>query len=264
MLALTHCPSPRMADCQRTFVGTAAIDCALAAQQHAAFCRALADCGLAVRVLDVNLGEPDGVFVEDTAVVLDEVAILSSMGAESRRAEPGRIEPVLAEYRPIERIEWPATLEGGDVLRIGRTLLVGRSPRTNAAGIEALREIAEGFGYRVEAITVRGCLHLKTACTALPDGRLLVNPAWIDPASLAGHDFLHIPPAEPWAANTLPIGHRVLLPAEHPQTADLLHRLGFEPHPVPLSEFAKAEGGVTCLSIVMAPVSHLSAVVGRR
>jgi dimethylargininase len=252
MLALTHCPSPRMADCQQTFVGTAAIDCALAAQQHTAFCRALADCGLTVRVLDVNLDEPDGVFLEDTAVVLDEVAILSSMGAESRRAEPRRIEPVLAEYRPIERIEPPATLEGGDVLRIGRTLLVGRSPRTSSAGIESLAAIAQRFGYRVEAVTIRGCLHLKTACTALPDGRLLVNPAWIDPASLSGHDFLHIPPAEPWAANTLPIGRGVLLSADHPQTADLIARLGFEPLPVPLSEFAKAEGGVTCLSIILA------------
>jgi dimethylargininase len=252
MLALTHCPSLKLAHCQRTFVEAAAIDLALAEEQHAAYCRALADCGLTVRVLDVNQGEPDGVFLEDTAVVLDEVAMICSMGTAARRAEPTRIEPVLAEYLPIERIELPATLEGGDVLRIGRTLLVGRSPRTSSAGIEALAAIAGRFGYQVEAISVGGCLHLKTACTALPDGRLLVNPAWIDPASLAGHDFLHIPPAEPWAANTLPIGRHVLLPAEHPQTADLLHRLGFEPHPVPLSEFAKAEGGVTCLSILLA------------
>jgi dimethylargininase len=251
MFALTHGPSHRLAHGERTFVTVAQIDTQRATQQHAAYCRALADCGLVVRVLDVNGDQPDGVFLEDTAIVLDEVAILSSMGAESRREEPSRIEPVLAEYCPIERIELPATLEGGDVLRIGRTLLVGRSQRTSAAGIEALARIANRCDYRVQPVAVHGCLHLKTACTALADGRLLVNPAWIDSAALAGYDCVHVPPGEPWAANTLPIGRRLMLPAEHPQTAELIDQLGFEPCPVAMSEFAKAEGGVTCLSILI-------------
>lgn len=249
MLAITHSPSPRMVDGQRTFVGAAPINLALAARQHAGYCQALRECGASVRVLTVNIDEPDGVFLEDTAVVLDEVAVLCSMGSAARRAEPARIEPVLADYLPIERIELPATLEGGDVLRVGRTLLVGQSPRTSAAGIEALARITNRFNYRLESVSVRGCLHLKTACTALPDGRLLVNPAWIDPAALAGCDTVHVPPDEPWAANTLSIGRRVILPAEHPQTAELIAELGFEPCPVTMSEFAKAEGGVTCLSI---------------
>ena len=251
MLALTHLPSSRLQDCLQTFVPAQTVDLSLAAAQHATYCRALAECGLSIRVLDVNRDEPDGVFLEDTAVVLDEVAVICSMGTAARRAEPARMEPVLAEHLPIERIELPATLEGGDVLRIGRTLLVGQSPRTNAASIEALARIANRFNYRVEVASVRGCLHLKTACTALPDGRLLVNPEWIDPAALAGYDFVHVPPEEPWAANTLPIGRRVILPAEHPQTAELITQLGFEPCPVALSEFAKAEGGVTCLSILL-------------
>jgi dimethylargininase len=257
MLALTHRPCELLAHCQRTFVDAAAIDTALAADQHAAYCQTLEACGVDIRILEVNRDEPDCVFLEDTAVVLDEVAIICSMGTAARREESTRIEPVLAEYLPIERIELPATLEGGDVLRIGRTLLVGQSPRTNAAGIEALARIAGRLGYRIRSVSVRGCLHLKTACTALPDGRLLVNPAWIDLAALRSYDVVHVPADEPWAANTLPIGRRVILPAEHPQTAELIARLGFEPCPVAISELAKAEGGVTCLSILIA-VENLS------
>ncbi len=253
MLALTHPPSPHLDQGQRTFIAREAIDAALAARQHAAYCRTLLDCGLDVRLLSVNESEPDCVFLEDTAVVLDEVAVLCPMGTDARRAEPRGIEPVLAELRPIERIELPAMLEGGDVLRLGRTLLVGRSPRTNAAGIEALVRIADRYHYRIAAVSVRGCLHLKTACTALPDGRLLISPAWIDVAALAGHELVRVPASEPWAANVLPIGQRVILPAEHPRTAERIERLGFEPRAVQLSELAKAEGGVTCLSILIPP-----------
>lgn len=251
MLALTHPPSPRMNECQRTFVAREAIDAAQAAQQHAAYCRTLLDCGADVRLLSVNSDEPDCVFLEDTAVVLDEVAMLCPMGTAARRGEPARVEPVLAELRPIERIDLPATLEGGDVLRIGRTLLVGSSPRTNAAGIEALARIAGRHGYRVSSVNVRGCLHLKTACTALPDGRLLISPAWIDVAALAGYDLIRVPAAEPWAANVLPIGQRVILPAEHRRMAERIGQLGFEACPIELSELTKAEGGVTCLSILV-------------
>jgi len=249
MLALVHAPSPQLATGQRTHVAHQPIDLRLAQSQHAAYCQALAACGLNVRLLDVNRDAPDGVFLEDTAIVLDEIAILSSMGTAARRREPLAIEPVLREFRQVRRIELPSTIEGGDVLRIGRELLVGLSSRTNAAGVAALARLVEPFGYQVSAVPILGCLHLKTACTALPDGRLLVNPAWLDPFALRNHDWIDIPPAEPWAANTLPIGQRVILPAAHRQTADLIHRLGFAPLPVELSEFAKAEGGVTCLSL---------------
>ncbi len=184
MIAFTHLPSPNMQACERTFVPHVSIDLALARQQHAAYCQALADCGIKVRTLDINSALPDCTFIEDSAVVLDEVAIVCSMGTVSRQPEPVGIEAVLQEYRPIERILPPATLEGGDVLRIGRRLLVGQSSRTNAAGIAALRAIAGRFGYAVTSVPVHGSLHLKTACTAVPDGRLLVNPAWVDVRSL--------------------------------------------------------------------------------
>lgn len=140
MIALTHQPSPNMQACERTFVPHLPIDFALAVKQHAAYCQALADCGAQVRVLDVNLTLPDCTFIEDTAVVLDEVAILCSMGTPSRQPEPAGIELVLNEYRPIERILSPATLEGGDVLRIGRRLLVESLAAPVPPGLPPCRE----------------------------------------------------------------------------------------------------------------------------
>jgi dimethylargininase len=252
MLALTHVPSPNLERCQRTYVAVAPIDYGLAVRQHEDYCRMLRSCGGEVRTLAVNRDLPDGVFIEDTAVVLDEVAVLASMGAPSRRAEPEGIEPELRKYRPVERIEPPATLEGGDVLRVGRTLLVGLSARTNAAGAAALQAVARRFGYDVRPVPVRRCLHLKSACAALPDGRLLANPDWLDRQGLSGFEAVRVPEAEPDAANALLLGGRVCLPAAHPRTADLVRGLGFEVLTVDLSEFAKAEGCVTCLSILLA------------
>lgn len=251
MIALTHRPSPHMAACQRTYVPQAAIDLELAERQHAAYCAALSACGVEVRVLDANGDFPDCTFIEDTAIVLDEVAILCPMGTDSRRNEPAGIESALRDYREVVWIELPAALEGGDVLRIGRKLLVGQSSRTNSAGITALAVIASRYGYDIRAVPVHGCLHLKTACTALPDGRLLVNAAWIDTTALQGHELVSVPAAEPWAANVALVGNTVLAAAAHFQTVELIRRLRFTVLPIDLSEFAKAEGGVTCLSLLI-------------
>jgi dimethylargininase len=251
MLALTHLPSPKLHTCERTFIGHVAIDYDRALVQHQAYCDVLRACRACVVTLNVNADQPDGTFIEDTAIVLDEVAILASMGAASRRDEPCAIEAVLREHREIARIEPPATLEGGDVLRVGRTLLVGASCRTNQAGIALFAAIIERFGYRVVPLPVRDCLHLKTACTALPDGRLLLNPAWINRAMLADFDLIEIPPNEPWAANICLVNSTIVLPAAHTRTANLLDHLGFTFRSVDLSEFAKAEGGVTCLSLLI-------------
>ena len=251
MIALTHIPSPNMQACERTFVPHAPIDHALALTQHAAYCEALRKCRANVVTLDVNSHQPDSTFIEDTAIVLDEVAVLCSMGAASRRDEPAAIEPILRAYREVVRVEPPAAIEGGDVLRVGRTLFVGQSCRTNAAGIAVFAAIAGRYGYRIAAVPVRACLHLKTACTALPDGRLLTNPAWIDVSALAGHELTHVPDEEPWGANTVLVRDKMLLAAAHVQTAELIRRLGFAVQPINLSEFAKAEGGVTCLSLLI-------------
>ncbi len=154
MLAITHVPSPAMESGERTFVGRAAIDHALAAEQHRAYCQLLTDCGATVITLDVNRHLPDCAFVEDTAVVLDEIAVLTTMGAESRRAELPGIAAELRKHRKVVPMSLPATLEGGDVLRIGKTLLVGQSSRTNAAGITQLQEIVRPYGYRVVPVAV--------------------------------------------------------------------------------------------------------------
>jgi dimethylargininase len=190
------------------------------------------------------------VFIEDTAIVLDEIAVLTSMGAASRRGEPDGIEPALRKYRSVERIALPATLEGGDVVRVGRTVLVGASSRTNAAGAAALERVVQRHGYRVVRVAVTGCLHLKSACTALPDGRLLVNPDWIDLGPLAAFERVTVPLDEPTAADVAFVGDIVCMAAEHPRTATLVESLGFTVRTTPLSEFAKAEGAVTCLSLI--------------
>ncbi|MDB4877793.1 MAG: NG,NG-dimethylarginine dimethylaminohydrolase 1 [Gemmatimonadetes bacterium] len=250
LVAITHQPSPNMQQYERTYVGDEVIDYALALRQHAAYQEALRACGAEVVTLDVNRAYPDCVFVEDTAIVLDEVAVMMSMGAESRRREPVGMEPALREFRPIERVSLPATIDGGDVVRNGRSLYVGESPRTNAGGVSALRGVLRPYGYGVTGIPVHGCLHLKTACSALPDGRFLVNAGWIDVAPLPADRLIHVPASEPWAGDVLVIGERIIASDAFPETIRSLRREGFEVIPVSVSEFAKAEGGVTCLSLV--------------
>jgi dimethylargininase len=251
MLAITHVPSPNMQHCQLTHRTRAPIDYGRAVRQHEEYCRVLRGCGAGVLTLDANRDLPDCAFIEDTAIVFDEVAVLTTMGTESRRAEPAGVEPVLREYRGVRRVEAPATIEGGDVLRVGRTLLVGLSSRTNRAGVDALEAVVRRYGYDVVPVPVRGCLHLKSACTALPDQSLLLNPDWLDGAALRGFRWVRVPDEEPDAANVALVGSGVCVAASHPRTADRIRQLGFDVRPIDLSEFAKAEGCVTCLSILL-------------
>jgi dimethylargininase len=249
-IALVHEPSPRMAECEVTFKAREPIDLALVRAQHEGYSAMLRGAGAQVRELDVNRDYPDCVFIEDTAIVLDDVAILTSMGAASRRGEVEGIAPLLAEYRPIERITLPATIEGGDVLRVGRAIYVGSSSRTNAAGVEALRAIAARHGHRVVPVPVRGCLHFKSACTALPDGRLLLYAAWLDTSALESAPWVDVPAEEPDGANVTLVGDVVCAAAEFPRTVKLLDHLGFDVRTTPMSELAKAEGAVTCGSLI--------------
>jgi dimethylargininase len=251
MLAITHVPSPAMESGERTYLGRQPIDLRLAAAQHDNYCQLLARCGATVQTLEVNRHLPDCAFVEDTAVVLDEIAVLTTMGKSSRRKELPGIERELRKYRDVVSVELPATLEGGDVLQIGRTLLVGQSSRTNMEGIAQLESIIQHHGYRVVPVKVRGCLHLKTACCALPDGRLLVNSDWIDCAPLSEFECISVATDEPWGANCTCIGDHVIVAQCHLHTAQKLCELGFVVHQIDLSEFAKAEAGVTCLSLLI-------------
>lgn len=247
---LTHQPTAGLPECALTFREREPIDLALAAEQHGAYCRALRDLGALVAVLNVNSDAPDGVFLEDAAVVLEGCTILGRSGVASRGAEAGNLAPVLERQGPVHRIEAPGTLEGGDVLRIGKRLFAGVSSRTNQVGIEALARIAGDFGYTVTPVRVTGALHLKTACTAPDDETVLLNPAWLDPAPFAGFRRIEVDASEPWAANLLRIGPACLAAAGFPRTRRRLDAAKFDVRPVRLGEFLKAEAGPTCLSLV--------------
>jgi dimethylargininase len=251
LLAITHLPSPRIEHCELTYIARTAIDYQRALQQYEAYCQTLGRCGATVRRLAGNLEMPDCAFVEDAAIVLDELAVLASMGVASRRAETAIIERELSWYRQVHRIDLPATIEGGDVLQVGKTLLVGRSPRTNEEGIRALDGIVRRFNYRVIPVPLRGCLHLKSACTALDDETLLVNPRWLDAETLAGYRRVEVDEHEPWAGDVLRVGGHLCLSAAYPRTAQKIAALGYQLETVDLSEFAKAEAGPTCLSILL-------------
>jgi dimethylargininase len=190
------------------------------------------------------------VFVEDTAVVLDEVAVLTRPGAVSRRGETASVAEVLGRYRTLTAIAAPATLDGGDVLRVGRTLFVGLSSRTDAAGIAQLGHLVRPWDYRVVTVDVTGCLHLKSAVTEVADGVLLANPGWVRPGVFAPLEVLPVDDDEPGAANALRLADTVIFPAQHPRTARRLASTGIRVVPVPCGEVAKAEGGVTCCSLV--------------
>lgn len=242
-----------LASCELTFQDREPIDIGRAIAQHAAYAALVGSLGLEVVELPADPDFPDCCFVEDAAVVLDEVALATRPGAVSRRGEVEAVAAALARYRRVETTAAPATIEGGDVLRVGRTLFVGRSSRTNAAGIARLAEVAEPFGYRVVPVAVTGCLHLKSAVTALDDERLLVNRAWLDTAPLRGHELVDVAPEEPGAANVLRVAGAVVAHAGFPRTLERISKLGYEVRTLDVSEFLKAEAALTCKSVLVTP-----------
>src|SRR5215216_4480913 len=250
IVALTREPARALDACELTYREREPIDAAIAAGQHRDYCEALRACGASVITLPPLDELPDSVFVEDTAIVLEEVAVLTRPGAESRRGEVSLIEPEVARLRGVVRVEAPATLEGGDVLRLGRTLYVGLSPRTNAEGVAGLRRLAAPHGYKVVAVEPHGCLHLKTGCSALDEGTVLVNPEWVDAAVFRGREVVAVDASEPWAANVLSVAGSVCVSAAFPRTAEMLAARGYDVYAVDVSEFAKAEGGMTCMSLL--------------
>ena len=251
-VAITRAISAGLAACELTFQERVPIDLEVARAQHAAYERALTAAGCRVEQLESDASMPDAVFVEDMAIVFDELAVLTRPGAESRRRELPAIAAALAAYRPLQEIEPPATVDGGDVLLAGRHVFVGRSTRTNDAAAMQLRRILGPFGYTVMQTQVRGCLHLKSAVTALGDDRLLVNPAWIDAAAFDGFAVTEVAPEEPSAANVLRLADRVLVAQAYPRTADRIAALGMRVECVDASELAKAEGALTCCSLIVA------------
>lgn len=250
-IAITREISSSMGRCELSFVPRQDIDLALARDQHDRYRDALAALGCTVINLPAQENLPDAVFVEDVALVLDEVAVLTRPGAASRQPEGASVAPTLAVYRTLRSIEAPATIEGGDLMRIGRTIYVGRSARTNAAGIEQLAALVSPHGYRVQPVAMRDCLHLKSAVTLVADGTLLMNPNWIDRESFPDFKIIDIDPDEEHAANTLRVGTGVIHPSCFPRTQAKLASAGILVTTVDVSELQKAEGAVTCCSLII-------------
>jgi dimethylargininase len=249
LTAVTREVSPAIANCELEFLDRQPIDLALAVEQHRQYRACLTELGIHVEELPAEAELPDSVFVEDPAIVLDEIAVITRMGAESRRQESESLAAALARFRALVRMSAPATLEGGDVVRIGKMLYVGLSRRTNAEGARQLAAIVEPYGYRVLPVTVTGCLHLKSACCAVSDDTVLANRGLFD-ASAFDCKLIDVPAEEPGAADVLRIGGTVLIPASFPRTARLLEESGFTVQPLDVSELQKAEAGVTCMSLV--------------
>jgi dimethylargininase len=250
-LALTRAVSPTLADCELTHLDRTPIDVARAEAQHAAYEAALRALGCEVQRVPAAPDNPDAVFIEDTAVVLDELAVITRPGAESRRTEVEPVARELSAFRPLHRLEAPGTLDGGDVLVVGSAIYVGRTLRTNDDGIAQLRTAVAPFGYRVIAVDVTGCLHLKSAVTALDADTVLCNPAWVDPAAFAPKSAALVADDEPNAANVVRIGERLLAAEGYPRTNAMLRARGYSVTTVPADELAKAEGAVTCCSLIV-------------
>jgi dimethylargininase len=223
---------------------------AVARAQHREYERCLETLGCTVQRLDAGADMPDSVFIEDIAVVFDELAVITLPGAPARRGETPAVDQALVEYRTLRYIEGPGTLDGGDVLVVGRHVFVGLSARTNAEGIEQLRRLLGDHGYTVRAVQVSGCLHLKSAASVIGDDLLLINRAWTTPSDFAAYELLDIDAGEPFAANTLRVGDSLVYPTGFPRTRERLEARGIAVHVVPASELAKAEGAVTCCSLV--------------
>ena len=250
-IAITRHISSRFNECEITHIERTPIDLEIARSQHEAYVRALAGLGCQVIELPEETELPDSVFVEDTAFILPEVAVITRPGADSRKPEVESIIPALSPYRPLLHVATPATVDGGDVLVAGKQIFVGMSTRSNREVVIQLNALLEDFGYKVWGVELRDCLHLKTAVTRVNDQTLLLNKAWVDASNFPGYDLIEIDASEPFAANCLPVRGKIIYPTTFPKTRNLLENKGFRIVPVDLSELAKAEGAVTCCSLII-------------
>jgi dimethylargininase len=248
-LALTRAISPGIVRCELTHLSREPIDVSAAQRQHDAYEARLKQAGCRVERLAADGDMPDSVFIEDTAVVFDEIAVITRPGASSRRTETAAVANALAAYRSIVQMEPPATMDGGDVLAVGKRVFVGESSRTNAAARSQLARVLSPHGYTVHIVPVRRCLHLKSAVTALSDDTLLINREWVPAELFRPLSLLDVHPAEPDGANALRVGDAVIYPEAFPRTRARIEALGLRVLDVDVSELAKAEGAVTCCSL---------------
>jgi dimethylargininase len=210
----------------------------------------LKEVGCEVITLPAEPDLPDSVFIEDTAIVLDELAIITRPGAASRRPETKSVAPILEKYRNLASIEAPGTLDGGDVLHIDKTIFVGRSARSNSQGFDQLKSIAEPYGYQVIGVEIRGCLHLKSGVNVIAPDTLLINLEWIDSNLFKKMKLIEVDEGEPHAASALFVADSLIYRASYPRTQERIEKQNIVPRIIDFSEFTKAEGGITCCSLI--------------
>jgi len=250
LTAITRSVSPALADCELSFIPRQPINLAIAQQQHHEYENLLAELGARVISLPAEPELPDSMFVEDPALVLDELAIIFPLGTETRRREAATIAAALSPFRKLFRVELPGTVEGGDILRLGRKLFVGLTARSNAAGISQLASIVAPYNYQVIGVPATGCLHLKSAVTSLDNNTLLANRTWFESSLINDHHWIDVDPAEPHAANALAIAGTVIFPASFERTRARIAGRGFTITSIDISELQKAESGLTCSSLI--------------
>ncbi len=251
VIAITREVSSRFNECEITHIDRTSIDLDTARQQHHEYIQALAQIGCQVIELPEERDLPDSVFVEDTAFILPEVAVITRPGADSRKPETESIIQALSSYRPLVHVSAPATVDGGDVLVLGKNIYIGLSTRSTMEAVTQLQSLLDNYGYTVHGIELTDCLHLKTAVTRVDDKTLLINKKWVDPAYFTGFELLEADPSEPFAANCLPVRDVIIYPTTFPKTQEKLVQKGFKVMNVNLDELAKAEGAVTCCSLII-------------
>jgi dimethylargininase len=250
-IAITRDVSPRFNECEITHIERTPIDVEVARAQHHEYVKALASLGCQVVELPAEADLPDSVFVEDTAFILDEVAVITRPGADSRKAETDSIIRALSPHRALVHVTEPATVDGGDVLVLGKNIYVGISTRSNNAAIRQLQELLDVYGYKVSGVEMHDCLHLKTAVTKVDENTLLINPNWVDNFHFKDFDWIIVDPSEPFAANCLPVNGHIIYPTSFPKTRAKLESRGYKIKAVTVDELAKAEGAVTCCSLII-------------
>lgn len=250
LTAITRAVSPALAHCELSFIPRRPIDLELACVQHRGYEQLLEKLGARVISLPAEPALPDSMFVEDPAVVLDELAVIFPLGTDSRRPEAASLAAALSKFRKLAHVTLPGTLEGGDILVVGRKLFVGLTKRSNLEGHRQLASILAPHNYEVVSAPVTGCLHLKSAVTSLGRETLLANRAWFDTSLFSAFQWIDVHPAEPHAANALALGGTVIMPASFPRTRARIEAAGFHVTPLDISELQKAESGLTCSSLI--------------
>lgn len=251
VIAITREVSSRFNECEITHINRTPIDLDIARKQHHEYVQTLAKIGCQIIELDEEQDLPDSVFVEDTAFILPEVAVITRPGADSRKPETESIIQALSSHRPLVHVVAPATVDGGDVLVLGKNIFIGMSTRSTPEAVTQLQGLLDNYGYTVVGVKLTDCLHLKTAVTRVDDNTLLINKNWVSPEHFTGFDLIDVDSSEPFAANCLPVKDVIIYPTTFPNTQKKLEQKGFKIVNVNLDELAKAEGAVTCCSLII-------------